>query len=147
MGNDGSRFGRRLVFFASCNWWPVRGSPLDDLRLDAYTATGVVGWGLSAWVATTLGMALGGLDGGWIAGWLVYLVLLREWPPSDCSGRVLKDATVTVLAVGLIAVGFPHLRRVSPQLPALLIQYLPVVTAVGGALHPRGSSAADPAVS
>ena len=123
-----------------------RRSPFADVRLDAYTVTGVVGWGLSAWVAATLGMALGGLDGAWLAGGLVYLVLVREWRVSDRGERVLQDLVVTVLAMVLIPAGFRLLRDVSPRLPSLLVPYLPVVT-VGGALNRRRSSSGRAALS
>ena len=127
----------------------IRGIRFDQITLDAYTVTGVAGWGLSAWAVTALGIALGGLDSGWIAGWLVYPVLVREWRPSDRWERIQQDAAMTLIgALGLLATLWllsEPWRQVPPLLRLLsdpwrevppLLEYLPVVTAMAGALHP-----------
>lgn len=122
-----------------------RGTGFNAGCSDYYTVTGVVGWGVSAWTATTLGIAYGGLGGGWIAGLLVYLVFVREWRGLDRWERVQWCITVTVLTgLGVVATE-PLLKFLSLPVPVLLehrplpllLGYLPVLSAVAGALQPQ----------
>lgn len=116
----------------------------DAIRLDQYTVTGVAGWGVSVWTATSLGIVHGGLWGGWIAGSLVYLVLVREWRRLDCRERVQRCITVTILTGMGVVAAEPLLLFLGLPVPALLehcplpfvLGHLPVVTAATGALQP-----------
>lgn len=119
------------------------GTHLDVIRLDLYTVTGLLGWGVSVWTATTLGLAHGGIGGGWIAGSLVYLVLLREWRGLDCRVCVQRCVVATLLTgVGVVAaeslltffsLPVPALLTHRPR--PLLLGHLPVVAVAVGALH------------
>ena len=140
----------------------IQAKLLKEVRLETDTAMGACGWGLSAWVATLLGMQAGA--GLWAAGWLIYPLIVREWQcnQTEMKERMWHDVGVTLAAtaVGILgsiiwsvaerqALGIlgegPGADSAILRMHWVVIMHMPVISCVAGALHPYRAYRREPA--